>query len=123
MKSNIQKGILAVCTILLFLCCSKSNSDPSYGNTPPPSGGNNNGNNVSIDNMSFGPSSITVTKGTTVIWTNNAYTTHTVTADDNSFNSGNLSYGGTFSYKFNNTGTFNYHCSIHSGMTGSVVVK
>lgn len=73
--------------------------------------------------MSFAAAVTTVTKGTTVTWTNNDNMMHTVTANDNSFNSGNLTTGGTYSFTFNSTGTFNYHCSIHSGMTGSVVVK
>ena len=73
--------------------------------------------------MSFSASSITVTKGTTVTWTNKDNMTHTVTADDNSFDSGNIGNGGTFSFTFNNTGSFAYHCSIHPAMTGSVTVK
>ena len=73
--------------------------------------------------MSFVASSTTVTKGTTVTWTNNDYTTHTVTADDNSFSSGNLNQGDAYSYTFDSIGTFKYHCSIHTVMTGSVVVK
>ena len=122
MKSHFLKGIIAVYLVLFFLSCSK-NSDSSYGNNTPPPAGDSNSKSVSIASMSFGPSSTTVTKGATVTWTNNDYTTHTVTADDNSFNSGNLGYGGTFSHTFSNTGTFTYHCSIHPGMTGSVVVN
>ena len=73
--------------------------------------------------MSFSASAITVTKGTTVTWTNNDNMTHTVTADDNSFDSGNIGNGGTFSFTFKNTGSFAYHCNIHPSMTGSVTVK
>jgi plastocyanin len=122
MKRDIFKAIIALCTVLFFLCCSKSSSDSSYGNSTQPPSGSSDRNTISIANMSFGPST-TVTKGTTVTWTNNDYTPHTVTADNNSFNSGNLSYGSTFSHTFSNSGTFKYHCSIHTGMTGSVVVK
>jgi plastocyanin len=119
MKRIFFQGVIIACTILLFLSCSK-NSSP-YGNNPPPSGGNS--NKISIANMSFVASAITVTKGTTVTWTNNDYTTHTVTANDNSFNSNDLDYGNTYSHTFDSTGTFSYHCSIHPDMTGSVVVK
>lgn len=120
MKSSTIKCILVACTFLLLTACSKSSS--SYGgNTPPPSGSTS--NKVSIVNMSFSPSQTTVKKGTTITWTNNDYMTHTVTADANSFNSSNLNNGTTFSFTFNTTGTFNYHCSIHPGMTGSVIVK
>lgn len=119
MKSNIFRGAIITCTILLFLSCSKNNS--SYGNNTPPSGSNS--NKVNIINMSFVASTTTVTKGTTVTWTNSDDMAHTVTADDNSFASNDLNKGDSFTHTFNSTGTFAYHCSIHTGMTGSVVVK
>ncbi|WP_170971206.1 cupredoxin domain-containing protein [Ilyomonas limi] len=120
MKSGIFKSIMIACTMVLFLSCSKSSS--SYGsNTPPP--GNSNSNDVKIANMSFAAATITINKGTKVTWTNNDNMTHTVTADDGSFDSGDLNKGDTYSYTFGSTGTFAYHCSFHSGMTGSVVVK
>jgi plastocyanin len=73
--------------------------------------------------MAFSPSSITTTVGTTVTWTNNDNMDHTVTADDNSFDSGSIAVGGTYSRTFSSAGNFGYHCSIHPGMRGSVAVK
>ena len=57
-----------------------------------------------------------------VTWTNNDATTHTVTADDGSFNSGNIAPGGKFSHTFSTAGTIAYHCSIHTSMKAKVVV-
>ena len=37
-------------------------------------------------------------------------------------NSGSIQGGGVFTHTFANVGTFNYHCTIHDGMTGQVVV-
>jgi len=37
-------------------------------------------------------------------------------------NSGNIAAGGMFQHAFVNAGTYNYHCTIHAPMTGSVVV-
>ena len=45
-----------------------------------------------------------------------------MTADDGSFDSGNLAPGATFSQSFSTPGTFTYHCNIHSSMTGTVTV-
>jgi plastocyanin len=81
------------------------------------------GNAVSIANFAFSPASITVKVGDQVTWTNNDSTTHTVTADDNSFSSGDLAPGATFSFTFTKAGTFPYHCSIHTSMKGTVVVQ
>jgi plastocyanin len=80
-------------------------------------------NKVSIQGFAFNPSSITVSVGTTVTWTNNDSVTHTVTSDTGAFSSGNLNPGQTFSHTFNQAGTFAYHCSIHTSMHGTVVVQ
>lgn len=81
--------------------------------------------NVTIVNFSFRPSSIVVVIGmnNSVMWTNNDYTTHTVTADDNSYLSPNISSGGTFDHTFTVAGTYTYHCSIHPYMKGTIIVK
>jgi plastocyanin len=81
------------------------------------------GSAVSIANFSFQPATITVAVGTTVTWTNNDSTGHTVTADDGSFKSGTLAPGATFSQTFAAAGTFAYHCSIHSSMKAAVIVQ
>ena len=67
--------------------------------------------------------SLTVAAGTTVTWTNRDDIPHTVVAVDKSFKSKALDTDDRFSYRFDNTGTFPYFCSIHPHMTGKVVVK
>jgi plastocyanin len=78
---------------------------------------------VTIENIAYSPVDITVSVGTTVTWTNKDPVTHTVTSDTGIFDSGDMSQGNTFSYTFNETGTFNYHCKIHSSMHGTVTVE
>jgi len=77
---------------------------------------------VEIKGFAFSPNSIQVAAGTTVTWTNSDTTTHTVTADDGSFDSGNLDPGKTFSFTFDKAGTFTYHCAIHPNMKATIVV-
>lgn len=77
---------------------------------------------VTISNFSFGPDELEVKVGTTVTWTNRDGKSHTVTADDGGFDSGSLGRGDSFSFTFLEIGTFNYHCEIHSGMTGAITV-
>jgi plastocyanin len=98
---------------------SNMNSSNSSSNSSTPSSTDK----VSIENFSFSPATITVKKGTTVTWTNNDTTAHTVTADSgNAFDSGTMEQGKTFSHTFNSTGTFKYHCTLHSDMHGTVTV-
>ncbi len=80
-------------------------------------------NSVSIKDFMFSPESITVKKGTTVTWTNQDGTSHTVTADSGTGpDSGTLANGKSYSFTYNTAGTFMYHCNFHSEMKGTVVV-
>ena len=79
-------------------------------------------NAATIKGFSFQPEVLKVKVGAKVTWTNDDTVAHTVTADTNSFASGNLQPGGSFSFAFIRPGTYAYHCSIHPSMHGSVVV-
>jgi plastocyanin len=76
--------------------------------------------NVSISNFAFVPATITVRKGETIVWTNKDSTPHTVTGGD--LLSNPLGQGETYSFAYDKTGTFAYHCSIHPSMKGTVIV-
>lgn len=71
----------------------------------------------------FNPSDLTVAPGTTVTWMNTDSVAHTSTSDASGWNSGIVSPGGQFSFAFPTAGTFSYHCAIHPGMVGTVVVR
>jgi plastocyanin len=77
---------------------------------------------VSIAGFSFAPTVLRISVGTTVTWTNNDPTPHTITADDGSFESREIKVGGTFGRTFDRAGTFSYHCTIHPSMQGKVEV-
>jgi LPXTG-motif cell wall-anchored protein len=77
---------------------------------------------VTIRDFEFDPKSITVSVGTTVTWTNEGPTAHTATADDGTFDTGNLVKGMTGNYKFTKPGTYKYHCTPHTYMKASVTV-
>jgi plastocyanin len=77
---------------------------------------------VEIAGFAFAPDASDVKVGDSVKWTNQDGATHTVTADDGAFDSGNLAGGKSFSFTFEEAGTFAYHCNIHQSMTGTVVV-
>jgi plastocyanin len=78
---------------------------------------------VTIQGFAFNPQEITVAVGDTVTWTNMDSATHTVTFDEGDDSSGNIANGDTYEETFDTAGTFAYHCSIHSSMTGTVTVS
>jgi plastocyanin len=81
--------------------------------------------NVSMDDNFFSPLQVKPAAGSTVHWTNDGLSFHTTTGDSplNFWDSGFMSPGSVYDVVFWGAGTYSYHCSIHSGMTGSVAVK
>ncbi len=69
----------------------------------------------------FEPAEITVPAGTNVTWKNTGDQPHTATADDGSFDSGNISKGGDFSKVINQSVT--YKCTPHPWMKGKITVS
>ena len=78
---------------------------------------------IQIENIAFSPETITIKKGTTLTWTNKDSVGHTVTGDDGEGpDSGPLGQGETYSYTFNEAGSFAYHCKPHPSMKATVIV-
>jgi plastocyanin len=75
---------------------------------------------VTIKDFSFGPSSISISVGDTVTWTNQGPSEHTATGDG--FDTGLLSKGQSGSHTFNEAGSFSYVCTPHPFMKGTVTV-
>ncbi len=77
---------------------------------------------ITIKNFAFAPATITVPVGTKVTWTNMDTAAHTVTSDTGAFDSKNMANGASFSFTFNQAGSFAYHCAIHPRMVANIVV-
>lgn len=110
--------LLACCVLLVVAGCS----------------GQQGGNLVSIHDLRFDPTPLTVPVGTTVTWTNNDQTAHTVTSDATgpastpttpvpAFTSKPLNPGQSYQHKFSKAGTYKYHCTIHPYLKGEVIVR
>jgi plastocyanin len=82
-----------------------------------------NGAEVKIDNFTFGPQRVTVKPGTTVTWINEDDIPHTVVSTSLAFRSKVLDTDDKFSFTFTTAGTFEYFCSLHPHMTGTIVVE
>jgi plastocyanin len=77
---------------------------------------------VSIPGKLFEPDRLQVLLGETVTWRNLDAVTHTITADDGTFDSGDLAPDGVYSFTFGRPGRTMYHCAIHRFMTGEIDV-
>lgn len=78
---------------------------------------------VTIQDHAFNPPTLEVAVGTTVTWINNDNAPHTATEQGGGFNSGRLSRGDSFSFTFTEPGTYNYICSFHPRMSGTIIVS
>jgi plastocyanin len=78
---------------------------------------------VQIDQFAFAPQRVTVKVGTTVTWINHDDIPHTVTSSSKSFKSNALDTKDKFAFTFTTPGTYEYFCSLHPHMTGTIVVE
>lgn len=142
-KNGLIIGLVILVLIgagIVWLIVNKTSSPSTHNNSSNNTSGTNSTDNsatqtvqsgnvaVAMQDEAFSPQSIKIKKGTKVTWTNNDSMQHNVVADDASNAAGLptdnelFGKGGTYSFTFNTTGTFSYHCTVHPFMTGSVEV-
>lgn len=97
------------------------------GNAPsgPPNDTPSASATVTLGAASFVPSSVTITRNGTVTWNNTSGVTHNVTFAGTTGAPSNVGEhsSGSNARTFGTAGTFNYACTLHGGMNGSVVVQ
>ena len=126
---------LAATVLVVAASCGGGGGDYATGPTGGTTGGTNGGtqtggsnnpvqtNSISVSDNLFAPITAQVSVGTTVTWTwASSASAHNVTFGDGT-TSGDKTGGATFSRTFNAAGTFSYHCTLHPGMDGSVIVQ
>jgi plastocyanin len=125
-------ALLIACLALVAAGCGDDDDDEGGGGggggatteeqaAPEASGG---GTEVSMENIEFKPADVTVKAGDTVTWVNDDSVGHDVTGDDfKSGDPGAMKSGDTFEHTFDAAGTFDYVCTVHPGMEGSVTVE
>jgi plastocyanin len=75
---------------------------------------------VTIKNFKFSPSPLKVKAGSTITIKNADSTTHTFTANNGAFDTGDIERGSSASVTIKTPGTFAYHCQIHNFMKGTI---
>src|SRR5687767_5197942 len=78
---------------------------------------------VSIDGRAYSPKLTEIEIGDGVIWRNQTDEAHSVTFDSLKWDDDLGNRGAQAERRFNNAGTFTYHCKFHDGMKGTVVVE
>jgi plastocyanin len=111
-----MKRIVACLALAVALFASQAG--PAAGPGPAQASGSK---NVDINHFKFHPGTLEVAKGTRVVFSNSAGVAHTAT-DKGAFDSGHIKPGHSFAVRFEQKGTFRYHCTIHTFMHGKIVV-
>jgi LPXTG-motif cell wall-anchored protein len=78
---------------------------------------------VVMKDFYFSPKTVTIDVGESVKWDNKGKAEEGHTATGDSFDSGVLKPGESYTHKFSTVGTFDYICTLHSSMKGTVVVS
>ncbi|MEP6694534.1 MAG: plastocyanin/azurin family copper-binding protein [Chloroflexota bacterium] len=111
-------GPAMLLSVLAVGCASQPASSPAPAAA---------GTQISIKGFAFNPNQPSVTKGATITWTNDDGATHTVTSGVPGTPSGKFDQrveaGKTFAFTFSDAGTYEFFCSIHNSMRGTVTVK
>jgi plastocyanin len=128
-KSAHSRPALSVILVGLALTLAACSSAGSAGSSAKaPSGSASTGtpstDSINIRNFAFSPDTITVSPGATVTVTNKDQVTHTLTATNGDFGTGDIASGQSKSFTAPKTaGTYSYYCMIHQYMTGTLVVS
>ncbi len=98
---------------LLLIVASLVSGCSSTGTTPGMTGTGASQYSVIIENSTFQTETLKIKAGGTVNWTYKDSYNHTITSLDNSFDSGEISQGKSFSFRFDKPGNYGYFCKLH----------
>lgn len=112
----MKKLLILIATLAAVLGLTACSSDGGDSGAPAVT--------VRVENMAYTPASVTIKKGETVEWVfdDNGLPHDVVESGSELFRS-ELVTEGTYSYTFEEAGTFDYHCTPHPMMLGTVVVE
>ena len=105
--------------------CEPYGGDYGYGGHRDGSNyrGNYRNGNITVSQMQFNPPEVYAAPGQQVLWVfRDGNVPHTVTADNKSFDSGQVTEG-EFRLVFDRPGSYSYHCAVHPEMKGRVLVR
>ncbi len=101
---------------LLAACASEDEAGPATPGAPPPTSEQV----IKIESFAYKPPMLQVSPGAKVRVDNTDSAVHTVTADDGSFDTGNIAAGAKNEITAPRAGEIRYKCTIHQYMTGVI---
>jgi plastocyanin len=107
-RPTVFLAVLALCTVVA--ACGDDGTEPDDTVT------------IEMRDNSFSPATRAVAAGTTVRWVNEGTVQHNTTGENGAWQSSNLNPDQTFQRTFSAAGTFDYECTLHDGMTGTITV-
>ncbi|MFP4513991.1 MAG: plastocyanin/azurin family copper-binding protein [Acidimicrobiales bacterium] len=130
---------IAAVLVLALTACGNDDDDAESATTSPPAGAEDNGpdedetgstpseGGAEVDatgGFQFEPATVEIEAGESVTWTNSGGVRHTVTSTTDSMDFDEpLGSDDSVTITFDEPGTYDYECTIHPGMTGTVVVS
>lgn len=111
--------VLAV-PVLAVIAIAFTGFGSDGGGSPSAASG---GNAINIENFEFDPDKLTVKAGDTITVTNRDGAAHTLTADDGSFDTGDLQGDESSEITIDEPGKYSYLCEIHQYMKGTLRVS
>lgn len=125
MRLALRLFIPAAIAALTFVACA-ANPTTSSG-APATSAAAGKTATVDVKGFAFAPATLTIAKGTTVTFTNGDAATHTVTSGTGGTKDGKfdkqLEQGASTTITFDTPGTYQYFCTIHASMKGTITVQ
>ena len=118
---------LCVIAFAVGMSSCKSSSSPAAP-TPSNGGGTQAQKTITIPASdiygatNYSPRTVTVQVGGSVVWSNRDTEKHTTVSDTGLWSS-DIAPGADFTRTFPAAGTFNFHCTLHPAMTGTITVQ
>jgi plastocyanin len=117
MKSFIQVLVLTLSVPLALVASGAGTAKPAPHASEPPS------YTINIKDFMFSPRNLTIPVGSKVTWTNKDEEPHKVAEVNSSFTSKPLDTDEGFTYEFKVPGKYEYFCTVHPRMTGTIIVE
>jgi plastocyanin len=130
--NSLRLAVISAILIFAAACGGGSSTSstapsPTPSPTPTPGGAASSvtipAGAQSLGNRAYAPDDLSVAVGSTVTWMNTDSIAHTSTSNAAGWDSGIVAPGAQFSVTFQTAGSFSYHCAIHPGMVGTVLVR